>query len=82
MVRSIEGRDGVVRGVTLLHKGHTIERLSSLFAPWKLEQRKRFCSLTRGGENELTQDLGDQNELQLRNLTVRRIAEQLHSEDG
>ena len=26
VVRVIEGRDGVVRGVTLLHKEHTIER--------------------------------------------------------
>ena len=33
VVRLIEGKDGVVRGVTLLHKGHTIERTTPASLP-------------------------------------------------
>ncbi|XP_028410919.1 uncharacterized protein LOC114533573 [Dendronephthya gigantea] len=46
VVRQVKGKDGVVRGVVLLHKGHTIERPLQLVCPLeircttKIEQRK------------------------------------------
>ncbi|XP_028404029.1 uncharacterized protein LOC114526646 [Dendronephthya gigantea] len=46
VVRQVKGKDGVVRGVVLLHKGHTIKRPLQLVCPLeircttKIEQRK------------------------------------------
>ena len=46
VVRQVKGKDGVVRGVVLLHKGHTIERPLQLVCPLEIrcttqiEQRK------------------------------------------
>ena len=51
MSRLIQGKDGVVRGVILLLKGHTIERPLQLVFP--LEMRgvdHRQCSPARGEE--------------------------------
>ena len=37
VMRHIRGRDGVIRGVTLLHKGHHIERPLSLVCPLEIK---------------------------------------------
>lgn len=37
VLRNIKGRDGVVRGVVLRHKGHTTERPLSLVCPLKIK---------------------------------------------
>ena len=36
MLRQVRGKDGVVRGVVLLHKGHTIERPLQLICPLEI----------------------------------------------
>jgi hypothetical protein len=36
VVRQVKGKDGVVRGVVLLHKGHTIERPLQLVCPLEI----------------------------------------------
>ena len=37
VMRHVRGRDGVIRGVTLLHKGHHIERPLSLVCPLEIK---------------------------------------------
>ena len=37
VIKHIRGRDGVVRGVSLLHKGHVIERPLTLVSPLKIK---------------------------------------------
>ena len=37
IMRHVQGRDGVIRGVTLLHKGHHIERPLSLVCPLEIK---------------------------------------------
>ena len=37
VMRHIKGRDGIIRGVTLLHKGHHIERPLSLVCPLEIK---------------------------------------------
>ena len=63
MVRLIQSKDGVFRGVTLFRKGDTIER------PSETKQRKLLLSLRRGGDSKLTLEARDQDELQLKGLT-------------
>ena len=38
MVRHIQGRDGVIRGVILQHKGHQIERPLRLMCPLEIRR--------------------------------------------
>ena len=54
VLRLIEGRDGVVRGVTLLHKGHTIKlkiRAEALVQPHV--GRREEIGTRNWGQNEL-----------------------------
>ena len=37
IMRHVQGRDGVIRGVILLHKGHHIERPLSLVCPLEIK---------------------------------------------
>ena len=37
VMRHVRGRDGIIRGVTLLHKGHHIERPLSLVCPLEIK---------------------------------------------
>ena len=37
VMRHVRGRDGLIRGVTLLHKGHHIERPLSLLCPLEIK---------------------------------------------
>jgi hypothetical protein len=39
--RNIQGKDGVVRGVTLLHKGHYIQRPLTLICPLEIKAKQR-----------------------------------------
>ena len=82
VLRLIKGKDGVVRGVTLLHKRHTIERPIQLVCPLEI----------RAAENtHHAQERGDQVNLQpVRSQRARRtaarraaerITEQLNAEE-
>ena len=48
VVRLIEGRDGVVRGVILLHKGHNIERPLQLVCPLEIRAAETFVQPHEG----------------------------------
>ena len=79
VVRLIEGRDGVVRGVTLLHKGCTIERPLQLVCPLEIRAAETFVQPHEGRREGIrTRRQPKQAAAQ---KAVRRIAEQLHSED-
>ncbi|KAL9976623.1 hypothetical protein ACROYT_G013945 [Oculina patagonica] len=54
VVRLVQGKDGVVRGVTLFRKGHTIERPLQLVRPLEIRAVEILMSLRRGGDNKLT----------------------------
>ena len=60
--RLIQGKDGVVRGVILLLKGHTIERPLQLVCPLEI----------RGVDHSVHLQEGRRDEVQPRNQIVRR----------
>ena len=60
--RLIRGKDGVVRGVILLHKGHTIERPLQLVCPLEI----------RGVDQSVHLQERRRDEVQPRNQRVRR----------
>ena len=62
----IQGKDGVVRGVILLHKGHTIERPLQLVCPLEI----------RGADHSVHLQEGRRDEVQQRNQRVWRPAAQ------
>ena len=66
VVRHIQGKDGVVRGVTMLHKGHHIERPLNL-----------VCSLELKGpiESQEEEPATTTNENQTETRNKRRAAE-------
>ena len=68
--RLIQGKDGVVRGVILLHKGHTIERPLQLVCPLEV----------RGVDHSVHLQEGRRNEVQPRNQRVQRPAAQQAAE--
>ena len=68
--RLIQGKDGVVRGVILLHKGHTIERPLQLVCPLEI----------RGVDHSVHRQEGRRDEVQPRNQRVRRPAAQQAAE--
>ena len=53
VVHLIEGRDGVIRGVTLLHKGHTIERPLQLVCPLEIRAAKVLVQPHDGRREEI-----------------------------
>jgi len=61
--RLIQGKDGVVRGVILLHKGHTIERPLQLVCPLEIRV-----------DHSVHLQEGRRDEVQPRNQRVRRPA--------
>ena len=62
-MRHIEGKDGVVRGVILLHKGHHIQRPLTLVCPLEIKAV------------EVVQHEQGQKEPELRARSTRRAAE-------
>ena len=68
--RLVQGKDGVVRGVILLHKGHTIERPLQLVCPLEI----------RGVDDSVHLHEGRRDEVQPRNQRVRRPAAQQAAE--
>ena len=65
--RNIQGKDGVVRGVTLLHKGHYIQRPLTLICPLEIKAV------------EAVQPEQSQKETQqLRPISTRKAAETAH----
>ena len=53
VVRLIKGKDDVVRGVTLLHKRHTIDRPLQLVCPLEIRAVENVDQPQKGGEIEL-----------------------------
>ena len=53
VVRLIKGKDDVVRGVTLLHKRHTIDRPLQLVCPLKIRAVENVDQPQKGVEIEL-----------------------------
>ena len=68
VVRLIKGKDDVVRGVTLLHKRHTIDRSLQLVCPLEIRAVENVDQPQKGGEIELMSKNRDQDEVQLRGL--------------
>lgn len=68
-MRHIKGRDGVIRGVTLLHKGHHIERPLSLVCPLEIR------SLVENADETISQPTSLSQELDDRSRCRRRAAE-------
>ena len=66
----VQGKDGIVRGVVLLHKGHTIERPLQLVCPLEI----------RGVDHGVHLQEGRRDEVQPRNQRVRRPAAQRAAE--
>ena len=66
----IQGKDGVVRGVVLLDKGHTIERPLQLVCPLEI----------RGVDYSVHLQEGRRDEVQPRNQGVWRLAAQQAAE--
>ena len=79
VVRVTEGRDGVVRGVTLLHKGRTIKRPIQLVCPLEIRAAEMFVQPHEGRREVI--GTRRQPKRAAAQKAVRRIAEQLHSED-
>ena len=52
-LRLIQGKDGVVRGVILLHKGHTIERPLQLVCPLEIRGVDHSDHLQEGRRDEM-----------------------------
>ena len=65
-----KGKDGVVRGVILLHKGHTIERPLQLVCPLEIQGVDHSAHLQEGRRDEVY----------ARNQRVRRPAAQRAAE--
>ena len=80
VVRLIQGKDGVIRGVTLLHKGHTIERPLQLACPLEIRVAETIVQPLEGRKEQIQprsqrpRQTGTQN-------AAQRIAEQLQAED-
>ena len=66
----IQGKDGIVRGVILLHEGHTIKRPLQLVCPLEI----------RGVDHSVHLKDGRRDEGQPRNQRVRRPAAQQAAE--
>ena len=49
----IQGKDGVVRGVTLLHKGHTIERPLQLVCPLEIRVAETIVQPLKGRKEQI-----------------------------
>ena len=63
-----QGKDDVVRGVTLLHKRHTTDGPLQLVCPLEIRAVENVDQPQKGGEIELMYNNKDQDELQLRGL--------------
>ena len=68
VVRLIKGKDDVVRGITLLHKRHTVDRPLQLVCPLEIRAVENVDQPQKGGEIELMSKNRDQDEVQLRGL--------------
>ena len=73
MLRHIKGRDGIVRGAVLLHKGHEIERPLELLCPLEIRSAEAGERVTdarkKFQQEEKTDEVSRPNELLLRTLS-------------
>jgi len=80
VVHLIQGKDGVIRGVTLLHKGHTIERPLQLVCPLEIKAVETIVQPHEGRKEQI--DLRSQRPRRtVAQKAAQRIAEQLQAED-
>ena len=81
MVRLIKGKDGVVRGVTLLHKRHTMERPLQLVCPLEIRAVENVDQPQEGRKDQA--DPGAQRPRRTAaRRAAQRIAEQLLAEEN
>ena len=80
VVRLIQGKDGVVRGVTLFRKGHTIERPLQLVCPLEIRSVESIDQPQEG--RRLQVDLRSKRPSRTAaQMAAKRIAEQLDAEE-
>ena len=80
VVRLIQGKDGVVRGVTLFRKGHTIERPLQLVCPLEIRSVESIDQPQEG--RRLQVDLRSKRPSRTAaQRAAKRIAEQLDAEE-
>ena len=80
-MRLIKGKDDVVRGVTLLHKRHTIDRPFQLVCPLEIRGVENVDQSQRGRRDRA--DVGEQRPRRAAaQRAAQRIAEQLQEEEN
>jgi len=80
VVHLIEGKDGVIRRVTLLHKGHIIERPIQLVCPLEIRAVETIVEPHEGRKEQIDPRSQRPRRTAARNA-AQRIAEQLQAED-
>ena len=82
VVRHVEGKDGVIRGTILLHKGNRIERPIQLLCPLEnrsaVRETKEHNASTKDGTGEL---LVNRKKGQAAKDAVRKIRELLQQDN-
>ena len=80
VVRLVQGKDGVVRGVTLFRKGHTIERPLQLVCPLEIRAVENTDEPQEGRRQQV--DLRSQRPRRTAaQRAAKRIGEQMHAEE-
>ena len=80
VVRLVQGKDGVVRGVTLFRKGHTIERPLQLVCPLEIRAVENTDEPQEGTRQQV--DLRSQRPRRTAaQRAAKRIGEQMHAEE-
>ena len=80
VVRLIKGKDDVARGVTLLHKRHTIDRPLQLVCPLEIRAVENVDQSQRGERDRV--DVGEQRSTRTAQRAAQRIAQQLQEEEN
>ena len=80
VVRLVQGKDGVVRGVVLLRKGHTIERPVQLVCPLEIRGVEQDVHQRNGGRHQIPSSNQRPRRLAAQR-TLNRIAEQMQAEE-
>ena len=81
VVRLIKGKDDVVRGVTLLHKRHTIDQPLQLVCPLEIRTVENVDQSQKGRRDRA--DVGEQRPRRAAaQRAAQRIAEQLQEEEN
>ena len=68
VIRQVKGKDGVVRGAVLLHKGHNIEKLLQLVCPLEI----RCTTLVEQRDDEKKQKIEERREKRVAAVEARK----------